>query len=241
MTVAIDIVTRSLKLLGVLWQNEVPDASLTTDMLALLNGMIESWNLEGINSYTVLTQHFPFTGGTNTYTVGPTGTWVGTRPLQIIGIPYVRDANGYDYPVQTLDLRLWDILSVKNLPTAASSDIPSHCYYRPDYPNGTMQIWPVPVFPYQFYFDCNAPLADLIATNSPLNLPQGYERAYTYNLAIEASGMFPNRPLPPAVVRVAAESKSWVKTNNLPSLTLSFDTATRQSRPRYNIYRDTPA
>jgi hypothetical protein len=240
MSAAGEIIARSLRLLGVLSETETPSASLAIDALAMWNSMIDSWSIEGLPCYVNLRQNFPLQQNINSYTIGPTGTWTGTRPFGIIGVPFIRDFNGYDYPMQILDLHEWDRLGTKTPGSQVNADIPNVFYYEATYPNGTVYIWPTPLFAYNVYFDCLSPLTSIAALNTTLSFPQGYERAFTYNLAIELSGFFPERPIPPAVARNAQEAKANIKAVNMPSMNLGFELGVKARKPTYNIYRDSP-
>jgi hypothetical protein len=236
MTTATDIINQSLRLLGVLAtdSSETTTAGEAADCLLRMNDMLDSWSTENIATYVRLTQSFPLVAGTSSYTIGPTGTIVATRPMTILPTPYVRDFNGNDYPLVILNNEEWDRIGTKY---NVNADIPDAIHYDPGYPNGTMIIWPQPTIAYTLFFECDAQLATLAVLSTPIVFPPGYQRAITYNLALEIHGMFPERDLPPSVVQIARDSKANIKRINQQSMDVRFDPALRQRNPTYNIHR----
>jgi hypothetical protein len=72
MTTAANIITLSLKDIGVLDENETPSSALMSDCLATLNQMLALWSLENVYIYAKQTISFPVTGA-QSYTIGSGG------------------------------------------------------------------------------------------------------------------------------------------------------------------------
>jgi hypothetical protein len=91
MATAGDIIKGSLRLIGQLAEGEEPSADTAQDSLASMNQMIESWNTERLAVYATQTQVFNWPVGVASRTLGPTGDFVGQRPVQVDAATYFKD------------------------------------------------------------------------------------------------------------------------------------------------------
>ena len=123
--------------------------------------------------------------GVNKYTLGPTGTLPSlARPLTILpnyGSAYIRDTNGDAYQVTVVDQFAWNSIMARG--QEVTSDYPNVLFYDPQFPNGIINLWPIPSSSYTLYFDCKLPLSDAAALNSAISLPPGYNLMLKANLA----------------------------------------------------------
>src|SRR5262249_58931003 len=97
---AIDLITSALRLIGVTASGEQPTGEEASDALVILNQMIDSWNAERLNVFTITISNFSLTPGTQVYTLGSGGTFNATRPAAIDRISIISLAN----PAQPLEL-----------------------------------------------------------------------------------------------------------------------------------------
>ena len=81
MTTAGDQINGALRLLGVLAEGETPSAETSQDALTALNQMIDSWNTERLAVFSTQDQVFLWPPGELNRTLGPTGDFVGNRPV----------------------------------------------------------------------------------------------------------------------------------------------------------------
>ena len=86
-----DQINRALRLLGVLAEGETPSAATSQDALMALNQMIESWNTERLSVFVTQDQTFLWPAGFISRTLGPSGDFVGLRPILIDDATYYRD------------------------------------------------------------------------------------------------------------------------------------------------------
>ena len=77
------IITRALRLLSQLNSGVQPTISEQGDALSTLNAMIDSWRNDRLMCYALQEEAIPLTQGVATYTIGPTGALVTTRPVKI--------------------------------------------------------------------------------------------------------------------------------------------------------------
>lgn len=213
MATAQTIIDRALRLIGAIASGESPTAAESNDGLTALNAMVASWQTEKLNVYSFVDTAFTLVNADSSYTVGPAGNFALTpRPPKIDQI-FVR-ANGIDYQVEMIDYERWNAIPDKT----SESDIPIYAYYEPTLPTGTLQLWPVPNMAYSLHIVTWTSLAELASLATTITLPQGYERALAYNLAVEVAPEYEKQPAP-SVQAIAMESKAAIKrVNNRPML-----------------------
>ena len=90
-TTAGDQIQRALRLLGVLAEGETSSAAVMQDSLTALNQMIESWNTERLSVFSTQDQVFSWPASVLSRTLGPTGDFVGNRPILLDDATYFRD------------------------------------------------------------------------------------------------------------------------------------------------------
>jgi len=200
------IINRALRLIGVIASGEGPTAQESADALEALNQMIDSWRTDRLTVYAYQLEALPLTSGIGTYTIGPSGTLVTTRPERIVEA-FVRVGNA-DTPVTIFTASQWNALPNKSL----QDSLPECIYYEGTMPDGTLQCFPVPGTSASLQLMTWVPLAavDLATT---IALPPGYERAIIYNFAIEIAPEY-ERDVSNAVARVATDSLAAIKRAN---------------------------
>ena len=83
-TTARDLFTMALrKCSGVIAEGEAPSAELMSDTLDSFNIMLDSWSQERLSVFTTQDQIFTWPAGSAQETIGPTGSFVGLRPVQL--------------------------------------------------------------------------------------------------------------------------------------------------------------
>ena len=208
MATAQTLIDRALRLLGAIASGESPTAQESADALIALNNMIESWQLDRLGAYAYVETALTLTPADASYTVGPSGNFNLTpRPSKIENI-FVRSSN-IDYPVELVTVERWDAITDKTV----SSDLPTLAYYEPSYTTGTLQLWPVPSSAVSLRIVTWTSASTFAATSTSVSLPQGYERAIAYNLAIELAPEYEREPAG-AVQQIAVESLAAVKRGN---------------------------
>lgn len=120
-----------------------------------------------------------------------------------------------------------------------TSPQPTHWYYSPTYPYGTLQLWPIPT---NSDLECavyaKLPLSTLETLDTVVVLPAGYERFLVKNVALDLCPAFEKQPSP-LLLQQASESKGRVKRRNRRIADLSFDGGALVGRSGvYNIRTD---
>lgn len=218
MTTALDTVTGSLRLLGVVGASDVPSPEDTAVALTAFNEMLESWSTHNLAIFTPVDQVFTLTPGTSAYTLGPSGVWTGFRPIQIdqVRVSY----QTIIYQVDELDNARFNAIPYP----AQTGVLPIWFNYDPTVPNGTVNLWPVPTQAIQIILSSNQQLAQIASLATTLVLPPGYKRAIRYNLAKDLQGEF-GAPLSPLALQIAATSLGDIKRANVTPVRAEFDPA----------------
>jgi hypothetical protein len=232
MATAGDQIVRALRLLGVIAEGETPSAATSQDALIALNQMIDSWNTERLSVYSTQDQVFTWPTNEITRTLGPTGDFVGNRPVLLDDATYYRDAGtNVSYGIKFINQDQYNGIAVKTV----TSTYPQVIFVNMTFPNIEMFIYPRPTRDLEWHFisvqELNQPA--LLSTN--LAFPPGYLRAFVYNLACELAPEFGVEPTP-QVQRIAMTSKRNLKRINNPNDVMSMPYGIVANRQRYNIY-----
>jgi hypothetical protein len=231
-TTAGDQINRALRLLGVLAEGETPSAATSQDGLTALNQMIESWNTERLSVFSTQDQIFTWPAGQITRTLGPSGNFVGNRPVLLDEATYYRDAGtNVSYGIKFINQQQYDGIAVKTV----TSTYPQVIFVNMTYPDVTMTVYPKPTRDLEWHFVSVQELSNPATLATNLTFPPGYLRAFVYNLAMEIAPEFGVEPSP-QVTRIAMTSKRNLKRINNPDDVMSMPYAIVASRQRFNIY-----
>lgn len=232
MTTAGDQINGALRLIGQLAEAEEPSAAAANDALATLNQMVDSWSTERLSIFTTLEQVFMWPAGRISRTLGPTGDFVGKRPILMDDATYFIDpANGISFGIKLINQQQYDGIAVKTV----TSTYPQVMWLNTNYPNIDIHVYPVPTKVLEWHFVSPDPLTQPAQLATALNFPPGYLRAFRYNLACELAPEFGVEPSP-QVTRIAMASKRNLKRINNPDDIMSMPYAIVASRQRYNIF-----
>jgi len=227
-----DQINRALRLLGVLAEGETPTAQMSEDALVALNQMIDSWNTERLSVFNTQDQVFEWPVGEITRTLGPTGDFVGNRPVLIDDATYYRDpGTNVSYGIKFINQQQYDGIAVKTV----TSTYPQVCWVNMEYPNITMTVYPKPTRLLEWHIISIEELSQPATLTTELHFPPGYMRAFTYNLAMEIAPEFGVEPSP-QVQRIAMTSKRNLKRINNPDDVMALPYAIVATRQRFNIY-----
>jgi hypothetical protein len=231
-TTAGDQINAALRLIGMLAEGETPSANTSNDALNALNQMIDSWNTERLSVFNTQDQMYSWTPGLKTQTLGPTGNFVGNRPILIDDATYFRDpSSGISFGIKLINQQQYDGIAVKTV----TSTYPQVMWVNMEYPNITMTIYPVPTKVLEWHFISVEELDKPATLATNLTFPPGYLRAFKYNLACEIATEFGIEP-PANVARIAMTSKRNLKRINNPDDIMSLPYSIVGTRQRFNIF-----
>jgi hypothetical protein len=227
-----DQINRALRLLGVLAEGETTSASVSQDSLMALNQMIDSWNTERLSVFCTQDQVFTWPAGEYIRTLGPSGNFVGLRPVLLDDATYYRDpGTNVSFGIKFINQQQYDGIAVKTV----TSTYPQVIFVNMGYPDVTMSIYPRPTRDLEWHFVSVQELTQPATLVTDILFPPGYLRAFTYNLAMEIAPEFGVEPSP-QVQRIAMTSKRNLKRINNPDDVMSMPYAIVATRQRFNIY-----
>jgi hypothetical protein len=225
-------INRALRLLGVLAEGETPSAAASQDALMALNQMIDSWSTERLAVFCTQDQIFTWPAGLISRTLGPSGDFVGLRPVLLDDATYYRDpGTNVSFGIKFINQQQYDGIAVKTV----SSTYPQVCFVNMGFPDVTMTIYPRPTRDLEWHFVSVQELDKPVDLSTVMYYPPGYLRAFTYNLAMEFAPEFGVEPSP-QVQRIAMTSKRDLKRINNPDDVMSMPYAIVATRQRFNIY-----
>jgi hypothetical protein len=227
-----DQINRALRLLGVLAEGETPSAETSQDALMAMNQMIDSWDTERLSVFCTQDQVFTWPAGLVSRTLGPTGDFVGLRPVLLDDSTYYRDpGTGVSFGVKFINQQQYNGIAVKTV----TSTYPQVIFVNNTFPDIDMYVYPRPTRDLEWHFVSVQKLDNPAGLATVLLFPPGYLRAFTYNLAMEIAPEFGLEPSP-QVQRIAMTSKRNLKRINNPDDVMSLPYAIVATRQRFNIF-----
>ena len=231
-TTAGDQINGALRLIGQLAEGETPSAATSQDALTAMNQMIDSWSIERLAVFSTQDQMFMWPPGAISRTLGPTGDFVGNRPVLLDDSTYFRDpANNISFGIKILNQQQYNGIAVKTV----TSTYPQVIWINMTYPNIEMYVYPVPTKVLEWHFVSVSELTQPATLATVLTFPPGYLRAFRYCLACEIAAEFGVEPSP-QVSRIAMTSKRNLKRINNPDDIMSLPYSIVGTRQRYNIF-----
>ena len=231
-TSAGDQINGALRLIGQLAEGETPSAATSDDALTALNQMLDSWSAERLSVFSTQDQMFTWPASTKSRTIGPTGDFVGNRPVLLDDATYFRDpSNNISFGIKIINQQQYDGIAVKTV----TSTYPQVIWVNMDMPNMDMYIYPVPTKALEWHFISVTELVEPATLATTLVIPPGYLRAFRFNLACEIAAEFGVEP-PATVQRIAMSSKRNIKRINNPDDVMSLPYSIVATRQRFNIY-----
>ena len=209
MATGLSLVQDAMLNAGILGSGETLDNDDLQLGLNRLNQMLDLWANENLMIYATVTESFTMTAGQIDYTTA----LLSSRPVTIDNVR-VRIGN-VDYEVDMVDQQTYDAIPYKT-----AQAIPNKCFYDGAYPIGTMSFYPVPNSAMTCFVVQRKLLQSVLASQTALSLPPGYEKAIIDNLAIELCPPFTKEPSQ-TMIRNAVASKGILKRTNYDGLLMT--------------------
>jgi len=226
-----ELINGSLRLIGQLAEGETPSSDTAQDSLTAFQQMVDSWNTERLSVYALQDQVFTWPASQLTRTIGPTGDFVGERPISVDTSTYFIGQNNLSFGVQLVNADQYNAIALKTV----TSSYPTVLYVNNTFPDMTLTVYPMPTQDLEWHIVSVVTLDDDITLDTVIALPPGYLRAYRYNLACELAPEFGVEPSP-QVKRVAMVSKRNIKRINNPDDLLGMPYPLIRQNQRFNIF-----
>ena len=227
-----ELIKGALRLIGQLAEGEEPSADTMQDSIMAMNQMIQSWDTERLSVFGTQDQVFLWPAYEKTRTIGPTGDFVGQRPIEIDDATYFKDPqSGLSFGVKLINQQQYDGIAVKTV----TSTYPQVIFVNNTFPDVEMFVYPKPIRDLEWHFISVEELTKPATLATNLSFPPGYLRAFRYNLATEMAPEFGVEPTP-QVMRIAMTSKRDLKRINNPDDIMSMPYSLIATRQRFNVY-----
>jgi hypothetical protein len=176
-------------------------------------------------------QIFTWPAGFISRTLGPSGDFIGLRPILLDDATYFKATNNVSYGIKMINQQQYNGIAVKTV----TSTYPQVMWVNMTFPNIEIYLYPRPTQDLEFHFVSVEELNNPANLSTILYYPPGYLRAFTYNLAMEFAPEFGVEPSP-QVQRIAMTSKRDLKRINNPDDVMALPYALVANRQRFNIY-----
>ena len=210
-----DLVTASLRRIGVVPGGQTPSSDDAADALLRLNTLLDSFATERLFVPSITRTVWTIVNGTAAYTVGASGAVNVARPV------FVQDVRFQDTSLSpTLEMPL-DLLTDQgfaNIPQKSStSTYPTCFYYNPTFTGvgyATITLWPVPTSTtLQGVLYAPATLAQVASLDTTMLLQPGYQWFLQEQLAVFLAPEW-GVPAPVELRESAREAKAHIKRAN---------------------------
>ena len=233
MTTAVGMITRAMKLAGVIGSGETPSDAESNDCLVSLNSMLDSWALERLFVYSISETSVSWASGTSSRTIGPTGNFVtSTLPVRIDESSYFLNGN-ISYPVKFINQD--DFAAIPNKQT--TSTFPFWMYVQYGTTTHTIYAYPIPQSTITFLLRYWSGLQSFSTLTDTLVLPPGYERAIVYSLAEEIAPQF-GISVQPQMAKTAMQARKNLKRINSQPPVMASEVGYMNRRRTGNVYAD---
>lgn len=186
-----DIIYASLRLLGVLEEGAVPNATAIENASLVLNLLIKDWMTDGIKLWTVNEIVLPLVSAKNTYTIGPDvgNDLVTNKPLRVIQ-SHLRNLSvnpPIDMPMTIISEQEYNILGSKD-----SQGNINTVMYKPYVTYGVLKVFMTPTTEvatnYELHLNVQRSIQDITNSNQTFDFPSEWYQSLRWGLAAELVG-----------------------------------------------------
>lgn len=220
-----NLVTRAMRLAGVIGKGETPDADESTDGLTALNAMLDSWSIERLFVYYIVEESLTLVPNQAQYTMGSGGDLNTSRPTRIEDQCFIRFTGSLDIPIKLIGSEAYQALASKT----DQSNIPMYLFADMRNPLAYLNFYPTPSTAYVAHIFSWKQLQQFAALTTTLALPPGHERAIVYSLAEEFGPEF-GVQIQPQVQAIAQKARANLKRINAPSPVMVAEVAYMSGR-----------
>lgn len=216
-----------MRALGVLSIGETPDAQESSDCLFALNGLMGSLGNSPLMIFARTNEPLSLVASTASYTIGPTGGLVTTRPIEVL------ESSNIIYQGVTYPMVKWTLPDYQQIIVTNTEGIPTGFYAQMNMPDITLTFWPVPSEAMTFNMWSDKQITEFTSLTQSLVMPPGYDRALAFLLAVEMAPEFETEPSP-NLLRLCAQARKMIKRTNteVPRLQMPYGI------PDNNTYAD---
>ena len=194
-----DLLTASLRGIGVVAAEETPSPSELTDALLSANDIIASWSAQVLPVTPLTRESFALTGAAS-YTIGSGGVFATTRPVKIETAAVIA-TNGARKAARIVPVEEFEA-AADTTATGLFADI---AFYDGGNPLGTIWLLPKPTAG-NLEIQSYKPLSAFANLSDTINLAPGYTRALRWALAFELAPEY-GRPVTNELAQLNQDAK----------------------------------
>ncbi len=217
---ALQIITAAMDELSLTESGQAIPAEDASKGLDRLNRILGKWSNMRL-LFPTLTEISVTLTGAGSYTIGPTGDVVASRPIRVNSATTI-DANGIEYPVEVYSRALWDSIGQKAVDGGPAWAV----YYEAINTNGRIYVYPR-ANGYTLKLDCQVLLTSFPALTTDLTLPDGYADALVLALADSMAASY-GLPVPGDIQRRHAAAVRAIKRTNAEPVLAAVDLVNAQ-------------
>jgi hypothetical protein len=219
LSTALDLIKGALRKINALANGETPPAAEAIDALSSLNRMLGSWNNSNLTVLGTKIEEFSLVANQNSYTIGDSGNFDTDVPLRVDSI-YLKESDNLEYPVLIIDNQAWGRLINKDM----TSPVPTHAYIDDNFPLRRIYFYPTPSEVKTVVLHNYRKLTVMSSLTTEFSLPDGYEEAIEYNLAIRLAPEY-GKSISPEISTIANEALANIKRSKVKKAELGIDQA----------------
>lgn len=220
MATVAELIQDTLEDMGVYAAEEAVSAADQALAFRKLNRMLDSWAGERLALFATLRSTHTLTVGLSPHTIGTGGTFNTTRPVRIDRASITAaGATGGETPLDLVTDAEWQALQGKT-----SSGTPRVLWIEAAHPLMKLHFNPIPSAADTLVLYTWQQLGQFASTATSVDLPPGYERAITSNLAKELAPSF-GVSISAELAETAIESKATLKRMNHRPGAMAMDPA----------------
>lgn len=224
-----DLITDSLRVLGVVGQGATPNNAQISVGLLELHNVVAQLELDALYPYTDIITTGTLVSGQTKYSVGSGAEIDIVRPNSIK--TFALNFGGVYRPLQLETTLTFDDEARYN----SVSSVPSLFIYRTDFPNGVLEIYPKPSQPFEYTMTSNVKILEY-GLNDEILLPSGYYPLIMFSLAEQLGIHYPNPVKYPMIKAKADKILSQIQALNNKSAKLKNDYGGRRGRGNIFTY-----
>jgi len=240
MSTYLDLITNAYVLSGIKGEGETLTPEQAQAGLYALQEMIDAWNADNLNLYTLDILMIPIVSNQQDYTIGPAGDFnVTTRPAnleaawfrQLTVTPFV------DLPIYLISQNDWGNVTSKGI----TGNLAQYGYYDQNYPLATLHLWPIPNGASgNLIIHATQQMNSSFLLTDTVNMAPAYRGAIRFNLARLIAAENGIEPLM-TVVQQAVNYKRLLENNNGAMVQrMSYDAGAMGSQAgRWMVQSDT--
>lgn len=211
-----DLITASLKRLGVVGGGQTPSGEDSVDALLRLNALLDSFATERLTIPSITRTTWTIVSGTAAYTVGLGGTVNVARPVFVQDVRFIDTTPNPDLEMG-LDM-LTDQAYAEIPQKALTSTYPTNWYWNPTFSGaglGSLTFWPAPTSTTLLgVLYAPAALGQVAALTTTMLLQPGYQHFLQERLAILLAPEWGVK-VPPGLQKSADDATANIKRGNI--------------------------